>query len=69
MRKRGKDLRAGDVIKVWWNPGTDRIDRLVPYTGTLIELLGRGTRIASFALNPIGMTIPPDEIFKLKEAA
>ena len=52
-----RDLRVGDTILVWWNPGRDTIIRLTPYTGPLLALLGEGTLLADFALSPTGMTL------------
>lgn len=52
-----RDLKVGDVIRVWWKPGRDTITRLTPYTGPLLSDLGEGTLIADFALNPVGMTL------------
>ena len=52
-----RDLRVGDTILVWWNPGRDTIIRLTPYTGPLLAVLGEGTLLADFALSPTGMTL------------
>ena len=38
-------------------PGRDTITRLTPYTGPLLSVLGEGTLMADFALNPVGMTL------------
>ena len=51
------ELRVGDTIRVWWNPGRDTITRLTPYTGPLLAVLGEGTLLADFALSPTGMTL------------
>ena len=51
------ELRVGDTILVWWNPGRDTITRLTPYTGPLLAVLGEGTLLADFALSPTGMTL------------
>ena len=53
----GADLRVGDTIKVWWQPGRDTITGLYPYVGRLAHLFPAGALIAAFALNPNGMTI------------
>lgn len=50
-------LKIGDTIKIWWRPGRDTITELKPYTGSLLETLGEGTKIANFALNTTGMTL------------
>lgn len=50
---RGKDLKVGDTILVWWRPHQDTITDLAPYTGPYPEFIA----IARFALNPVGMTI------------
>ncbi len=51
------DLRVGDTISVWWANGRDTIIDLKPYTGHLLDLLGAGTQLATFALNRTGMTL------------
>ena len=65
MTKKGKDLKAGDNIRVWWNPGVDRIVKLTPYTGPLDCL--SGAHIAGFAINKCGMTIEPHMLFDVVE--
>lgn len=57
----GSELRVGDTIKVWWQPGRDTITGLVPYRGPL-EYLWRddgGAMLAEFAIMKTGMTIEP----------
>lgn len=56
-------LKAGDTIRVWWRPGRDTITDLRDYDGPIPEL--RGGRIASFALNPTGMTLEPGAEWEL----
>jgi hypothetical protein len=65
----GKALKVGDVIETWWRPGRDRITRLLPYKGPLLEILGNGTRLADFALYKVGMTIPPEDVFVVESSA
>ena len=55
VTKRGSELRAGDVIEVWWAPRRDIITALRPYNGPIAEL--RDAFLADFAINRIGMTI------------
>jgi hypothetical protein len=52
-----KQIKVGDVIVVWWAPGRDTITGLKPYTGPLLDALGKGTMIAEFAQNKTGMTM------------
>jgi len=56
-RKQGKDLKTGDVLKVWWKPRRDAIVSIAPYGGSLAHLFPEGASIASFALCASGMTI------------
>ncbi len=65
MRVRGRDLRVGDVIEVWWAPRSDRITKLVPYTGSIKGL--EGAQLADFAVNNTGMTIEAGMVFDVLE--
>lgn len=56
-------LKVGDTIEVWWRPGRDTITTIEPYKGPLLATLGIGTKIARFALNPVGMTLEAGAIF------
>ena len=61
---RTQDLKLGDTIKVWWAPGRDTIIAMHPYTGPLLHILGEGTMLADFALNPTGMTLESIGMFE-----
>lgn len=63
--KLGKKLKVGDIIGVWW--GRDTITSIVPYNGSLAFLWEKdgGARIASLAINKIGMTIEPHILFEV----
>lgn len=52
----GSDLRVGDTIEVWWQPGRDTITALRPYAGPL-TCFKHGAQLADFALMRTGMTI------------
>lgn len=54
----GRDLNVGDVIVFLTTE--HRIDGFTPYTGSLLPVLGEGTRIAHSGAR-WGMTITPDE--------
>lgn len=57
MNKRWNELKVGDTITVWWNPGRDTITELKPHIDPLTGIsMGY---IASFALCPAGMAIEP----------
>jgi hypothetical protein len=64
MTKTVAQLRVGDMIKVWWDPGQDTITELKPYTGPLLNLLGAGTKLASFRIYKLGMTLSTKERFE-----
>jgi hypothetical protein len=61
----GKDLKPGDTIKVWWNPGQDTITKLVEYNGPSEFFSNGKAKIATFALNKTGMTIDNNDWFDL----
>jgi hypothetical protein len=63
--KLGKELKVGDVIKVWWNPGWNKITMLHPMRSLLPEM--KDARAASFELFPTGMTIEPGMAFEVRE--
>lgn len=65
IQKLGRDLQVGDVVRVWWAPGTDRITKLVPYKGKLSHLWNGEARLADFAMSRVGMTIEPDAAFEV----
>lgn len=65
MKKRGKDLRVGDAIAVWWAPRTDMITELKPYTGPLLYLFPEGAQSATFLSNGTGMTIDNSDEFTI----
>jgi hypothetical protein len=58
------ELRVGDTIAVWWQPGRDTVVSLSPYRGRL-KCLGVGARIAFFALLRSGMTIAETDRFEV----
>lgn len=53
----GRDLRLGDCIKTWWEPGRDTVIEIRPYQGSLAYLWPDGAAIARFVTNHAGMTI------------
>lgn len=65
MKKTTAQLKVGDTIEVWWRPGRDTITALKPYDGALLETLGKGTKLADFALNKFGMTLEAGAIFEV----
>jgi len=68
QRTRGRQLRVGDTIEVWWGNGRDTITGLRPYNGPLSHLwdrYGGGARLADFAVNKVGMTIEPQIVFSV----
>ena len=70
----GRDLRVGDVIKVWWSPGHDKIVSLEPYRGPL-TCFKDGAAIARFALQDalvvhrIGRMAPGEAVVFVAAAA
>lgn len=66
-RVRGRDLKVGDTIQVWWAPRRDIITKLIPYHGPLAYLWDKdgGARLASFALLKTGMTIEPVQWYEV----
>src|SRR5713226_6030876 len=65
---RGKQLRIGDTIEVWWGNGRDTLTALRPYNGPLSHLWNRyvgGARLADFAISKVGMTIEPQVMFNV----
>ena len=64
MKKTTAQLRVGDTIKVWWAPGRDTIVSLRKYDGPLLHLLGKGTKLAEFALLKSGMTLEAGAVFE-----
>jgi hypothetical protein len=67
ITKRGKDLKVGDVIEVWWKPHKDRITELTPYEGPLDYLWKDkgGAQIAKFEVTSLEMTIEPQSMFQV----
>lgn len=62
---KGKDLKVGQTIEVWWNNGRDTITKLEPYKGCMKKLWKDGAAIASFSYNPVGMTIDLGKTYKV----
>lgn len=61
----GSQLKVGDVIKVWWNPGRDIIESLSEYDGRYKhEIEWKEAKVAKFAVNGCKMTIFSDDIFE-----
>lgn len=61
---RGKDLKAGDVLKLWCAPTGIRVVRLREYTGTFAGKPGfEGAQIATFD-NAQEMTILADDVYE-----
>jgi len=60
---RGDKLKQGDVIRVWWKPGTARIVSIETYTGPLKTLFPEGAVIAQFT-DHYAMTIGNHEAFE-----
>lgn len=67
MHKLGKDLKAGDTIKVWWYPGQDTIVKIKPYDGPLNHLFPEGAQLTKFLILKGGMTIDNSETYELCE--
>jgi hypothetical protein len=65
ISKLGRNLVVGDTIVTLW--GRDTILSLRPYDGSLAYLWANdgGARIATFAINKIGMTIEPQVPFEV----
>ncbi|MGE0493253.1 MAG: hypothetical protein AB7S38_28855 [Vulcanimicrobiota bacterium] len=63
---RGKDLRVGDTIEVWWGSKSDHIIEMEPYTGSLADLWEHdgGARIAWLATGA-SMLIEPQVSYSL----
>jgi hypothetical protein len=61
MRARGKDLREGDIIEVWWKPGREQIIELLPYTGPFDFICC----IAKFGVSPVGMSIESENYYEV----
>ncbi len=62
----GRDLKVGDVLKVWWRPGRDTITTIEPYKGpyeSMFQKESDGASIARFAVWTLGMTIPHNEAY------
>jgi hypothetical protein len=53
----GRDLAIGDAVVLFQT--AHRIAAFVPYEGTLLELLGEGTRIAIAEGGDWSITVPP----------
>jgi hypothetical protein len=69
---RGKKLKVGDTIRVWWSSyagqtdNTDTIMKLEPYKGSLAKLFKDGAQLAWFAHNSnAGMTIDNAEMYEV----
>lgn len=57
----GKQLKAGDVIEVWWKPHRDIVEKIAPYQGKLPM-----DKIAYFSINKNGMSFCDDTCFLKK---
>ena len=66
IRLLGSELRIGDTIKVWWTPGRDTIVEFHPASAeTNAIFLPEGARVAIFAINAAGMTIPNEQMHEV----
>ena len=65
MKVRGKDLKIGDTIEVWFRTGRDTITALRPYTGPLAYLFPEGAQLADFAVSRVGMTIDNSDMYNV----
>jgi len=60
---KGSEVRVGDILEVWWNPGRDTVTGIRPYEGRLDCM--KGGWIFEFALLPSGsMTVAPNDRFQ-----
>jgi hypothetical protein len=58
----GNEIRVGDEFEnLWFKPGFTQVKSLEPYRGTLLNILGEGTQIASFWGTNAKMTLPAKE--------
>lgn len=62
---RGRDLRVGDTIDVWWGTRRDTIWAMRPITGPLAATTLKDARVASFTQINSGMTILADQMFEV----
>ncbi len=63
----GRDLKVGDVLKVWWKPGRDTVTKIEPYRGPLESMFQKeseGASIAYFAIWRLSMTVPHNEAYE-----
>lgn len=60
----GKDLKIGDVVKTWWQPGHDTIINIMPYHGVYENTICKNSTIAGFT-HVRGMTIFADDYYEV----
>lgn len=71
IKKFGRDLKVGDIVSVWWN--NDNGDRIIKITKlspsyfitSYIQKTGETPFAAIFENMKLGMTIFPDDVFKV----
>ncbi|CAE6899929.1 hypothetical protein [Paraburkholderia domus] len=63
--KSGNDVQVGDTLIVGFNGGIAQVKALRPYQGILLELMGEGTKIASFHGAPAEMTLCAKSVFNI----
>lgn len=59
---RGSELRVGDTIKYYTDGRTDTVMSLRPHPDPANIWNGKA-QIATFAINQLGMTIDPQQVF------
>ena len=65
-RKYGSEIKVGDTLKVWWNPGRDTIKSLTDYNGPYKDQREfSSSMIAEFTVRKLGMTILADDVFEV----
>ena len=62
----GRDIKVGDVIEVWWEPGKAKVVKLTPpHSGSLTSYYGEGTQLADFSSIKSDMIIAGNDRFKV----
>ena len=60
------ELQIGDVVDVWWQPGSDTVIDIKPYRGRYMhEPKWKGCKTVIFGIQRTGMTIFPSDQFEV----
>lgn len=70
MKLRGDEIKVGDeLVGIGFNGGSAQVKSLIPYVGSLLQVIGEGSQIAAFAGCNAEITLCAKSYYDVSRAA